>query len=185
MFYKENELVKLNIKKIGRKVKLDSSVILHNPELIEIGDFSRIDANVILSGKIVIGNNVHIAVNSFLNGGEKGIFLEDFSGLAYGVYVFTSSDDYSGESLTNPTIPIKFKKTTEKLIVIQKHVIVGTKSIIFPGVILSEGCAIGAMSLVNKSTDPWKIYFGIPARQIGERKKTLLELEKQYLKQLI
>jgi galactoside O-acetyltransferase len=181
MFYNKNELTKLSIKKFGTNVKIDKNALLHNPELLEIGNNSRIDANVILSGRVVIGNNVHIAANSFINGGKLGLFISDFSGFAYGVYAFTSTDDYSGATLTGPTIPSKYKKTFESPIIIEKHVIVGTRTVIFPGVKLSVGSSIGACSLVTKTTLPWKIYFGIPARPIGDRKKNILELEKAYL----
>jgi len=83
--------------------------------------------------------------------------LDDFSGLAYGVKAFTCSDD-----LTNPTIPEKYKKAS---VYISKHCIIGTDSVIFPGVKLAEGTAIGAMTLVTKSTEPWSVYFGIPAKK--------------------
>ena len=52
---------------------------------------------------------------------------------------------------------------------------------IFPGVEIAEGCAIGALSIVNKSTEPWGIYFGTPVRRIKNRSKNLLELEEKYL----
>jgi acetyltransferase-like isoleucine patch superfamily enzyme len=119
-----------------------------------------------------------------LAGGTSGITMNDFSGLAYGCHVFTQSDDYSGETMTNPTIPKQFKKETFKEVSIGKHVIVGTKSTILPGVVLSEGCSVGAMSMVTKSTKPWGIYFGIPAKRIKERKMNLLELEKKYITEL-
>ena len=33
------------------------------------------------------------------------------------------------------------------------------------------------MSLVNKSTEPWGIYVGIPAKRIKDRSKDLLKFE--------
>jgi len=53
-----------------------------------------------------------------------------------------------------------------------------------PGVNIGEGCSVGAMSLVNKSIEPWGIYFGVPARRIKERKKNILELERQFLAEI-
>ena len=50
---------------------------------------------------------------------------------------------------------------------------------------LGEGCAIGSMSLVMKDVDPWSIYVGVPAKKIKERKKNLLELEKQFREELL
>lgn len=182
-FLTEIELKKYNFKYLGKNVKISDKASIYNPELISIGDNSRIDDFSILSGQITIGKNVHIAVMCNLAGGEKGIIIEDFSGLAYNCQVFTQSDDYSGKTLTNPTIPDKYKKEFKKEIKIEKHVIVGTSSVIFPGVTLREGCSIGAMSMVTKSTKPWKMYFGIPAKILKDRKKDLLDLEKKYLEE--
>jgi galactoside O-acetyltransferase len=46
---------------------------------------------------------------------------------------------------------------------------------------MSEGSSLGAMSMLTKSTEPWSIYFGIPAKKIKNRKKNLLEMEAKYL----
>jgi len=37
------------------------------------------------------------------------------------------------------------------------------------------------MTLIHKSTTPWGVYVGNPARRIKERKKDLLVLEAQFL----
>lgn len=183
-FLSHEELKKIPFKRIGANVKISVDARIYNPEQMAIGDNSRIDDFCVLSGKIIIGKYVHIAVGCLLAGGEKGIFMEDFSGLAYYSCVFARSDDYSGKTLTNPTIPKQYQNNSDAMVVIKKHVIVGTKSIIFPGVTLSEGCSIGANSLVSKSTEPWKIYFGSPAKAIKNRSQDLLALEKDFLKTL-
>lgn len=180
-FLNFGQLEKIGFKRIGKNVKISDRAAIHTPECIEIDDNSRVDDFCVLSGNITIGKNVHIAVFCNLAGGEKGVTLEDFSGLAYGVHVFSQSDDYSGRTLTNPTIPDKYKKETKKSILIRKHCIVGASSIILPGVTLDEGTSVGAMSMVTKSTEPWSIYFGIPAKKIKVRRKDLLQLEAEYL----
>jgi acetyltransferase-like isoleucine patch superfamily enzyme len=180
-YYTEEELKEFGFKYVGKNVKISNKASIYNCNQIEIGDYSRIDDFCVISGKVKIGRNVHIAPMCLVAGGEKGIVFEDFSGLAYGVQVFTQSDDYTGRTLTNPTIPDEYKKELKKEVIIKKHSIVGAGSIIMPGVILEEGTSVGAMSLVTKSTEPWSIYFGIPAKKIKNRKKDLLELEKLYL----
>lgn len=182
-FLTNEKLKEYKFKYLGKNVKISEKVSIYNSEEISIGDNSRIDDFCVLSGKIDIGKNVHIAVFCNLAGGEKGIIMEDFSGLAYGVNVFTQSDDYSGKTLTNPTIPDKYKKELKKAIKISKHCIVGAGSIIFPGVNLAIGTSVGAMTMVTKSTEEWGIYFGIPAKKIKNRKKDLLELEEIFLKE--
>ena len=178
------ELNNMGFKSLGKNVKISDKASIYNADEIEIGDNSRIDDFCVISGKVNIGKNVHIAPMCLVAGGEKGIHLSDFSGLAYQVQVFTQSDDYSGRSLTNPTIPADFKQEYKKAIFLGKHVIVGAGSIIFPGVHIADGCSIGALTLVTKSTEEWGIYVGNPAKRIKERRKDLLKLEKKYLSTL-
>jgi len=181
-FFPRDILEGMGFKYLGNNVKISDRASFYETEKISIGDNSRIDDFCVVSGSITIGNNVHIAVFCNLAGGEKGIVMEDFSGLAYNVNVFTQSDDYTGRSMTNPTVPSKYKNEAKSRILIGRHVIVGAGSIIFPGVTLGEGCAIGAMSLVMKDTLAWKIYHGIPAKIAKDREKRLLEFEKEFLK---
>ena len=180
-YYTKEELRALGFKQIGKNVKISDKASIYNYDQISIGDNSRIDDFCVVSGKITIGRNVHIAPFCLVAGGEKGVIFEDFSGLAYQVQVFTQSDDYSGKTLTNPTIPEKYKNELKKETVIRKHSIVGAGSIIMPGVILAEGTSIGTLSLVRKNTEEWSVYVGNPVKKISNRKKDLLELEKQYL----
>lgn len=180
-FYTREQLERLGFKALGCNVLVSDKASIYNHKQIEIGDNSRIDDFCIISGSVTIGRNVHIAVFCNVAGGEKGIVLEDFSGLAYGCQVFTQSDDYSGRTLTNPTVPDHYKKETKAAIRIGRHSIVGASSIILPGVTLAEGTSVGAMTMVTKNTEPWSIYFGIPAKKIKDRKRDLLELEAKYL----
>jgi acetyltransferase-like isoleucine patch superfamily enzyme len=180
-FLSADKLAQMKFKFLGRDVLISDKASIYNPEFIEIGDNSRIDDFCVLSGHIILGRNVHIAVFCNVAGGERGIVIDDFSGLAYGCQVFSQSDDYSGRSLTNPTIPDEFKLETKAAVQIGRHCIVGTSSIILPGVQLADGTSVGALSMVTKSTSPWSIYFGVPARRIRDRKKDLLELEQRYL----
>jgi galactoside O-acetyltransferase len=180
-FLSSEQLLKMGFKKLGKNVLISDKASIYNPEQIEVGDKSRIDDFCVISGKVIIGRNVHIAVFCNLAGGSEGIILEDFSGLAYGCHVFSQSDDYSGVALTNPTVPTKYKAETKKRVYIGRHCIVGTNSLILPGVTLAEGTSVGAMSMVRKSTEPWSIYMGIPARKIKTRKQDLLKLESEYL----
>lgn len=182
-YLSESQLQALGFKSIGKNVKISDKASIYNPEYIELGDFSRIDDFCVISGNVTIGKYVHIAPFCLVAGGEKGVIMDDFSGLAYGVQVFSQSDDYSGRTLTNPTVDTKFKNERKATVRIGRHVIIGARSIVFPGVDLAEGCSVGAMTLVNKSTDPWGIYLGNPARRIKERKKDLLALEQEFLKE--
>lgn len=180
-FLNNEELDNIGFKYIGTNVLISDKVSIYNADQIEIGDNSRIDDFCVLSGRIKIGRNVHVAVFCNVAGGEMGIDFSDFSGLAYGCHVFTQSDDYNGQFLTNPTVPDEYKSEIKLQVNIGKHVIVGANSVVLPGVDLADGTSVGAMSLVTKSTLPWHVYFGIPAKKLKARKNELLDLEKKYL----
>lgn len=182
-FLNQSELEALGIKSLGKGVRISNRAAIHNPELLEIGDHSRVDDFCVVSGKVTIGRNVHLAVFCNIAGGELGIALEDFSGLAYGCQVFTQSDDYTGKTLTNPTVPDQYKEESKQAVRIGRHCIVGTQSLVFPGGNLAEGTSVGACSMVTKPTKAWSVYFGVPAKRIKARRKDLLELEKQYLQE--
>lgn len=182
-YLSENHLKQMGFKSIGKNVKISDKASIYNCDQIEIGDHSRIDDFCIISGKVIIGRNVHIAPFCLVAGGEKGVFMDDFSGLAYHVQVFSQSDDYTGLTLTNPTIPTNYKREFKKEVKLGRHVIVGAGSIVFPGVCIAEGCSVGAMTVVHRSTEAWGIYVGNPAKRIKDRKQELLVLEKQYLEE--
>jgi acetyltransferase-like isoleucine patch superfamily enzyme len=175
---------KLGFASVGKNVQLSDKVSFYGAERITIGNNVRIDDFCVLAagiGGIEIGNYVHIAVGSSLIGAGK-IALGDFSGLSSRVSVYSSSDDYSGKTLTNPTVPKQYTGVKHADVIIAKHVIVGSGSVILPGVTLSEGVAIGALSLVSQSCEAFSIYAGNPLRRIKERKQDLLMLECDFLK---
>jgi acetyltransferase-like isoleucine patch superfamily enzyme len=53
---------------------------------------------------------------------------------------------------------------------------VGAHSVVLPGVRLAEGAAVGALSLVKGSLEPWSVYGGVPARSLGPRRRTAGQL---------
>lgn len=176
------QLEKLNFKHLGDNVKISEKAAIYDCESISIGDNSRIDDFCIVSGNVVIGRNTHITPMCLVAGGKPGIYMEDYCTLAYGVKIFSQSDDYSGYTLVNSTIPKKYKNEAMISVHLGKHVIIGSGSIVMPGCDIAEGCSIGAMSLVTKPTKPWGIYFGVPAKRMNSRSKKMLDLETQFLK---
>jgi galactoside O-acetyltransferase len=168
---------------VGKNVHISDKASFYNCANISIGNNVRIDDFCVLSagaGGIVIGDNIHIAVYSSLIGAGK-ITLSDFCNISSRVSIYSSSDDYSGATMTNPTVPCQYKNVTHADVFIGKHVIVGSGSIILPGVTLGEGVAIGALSLIQHDCRAFGIYAGTPAKHIKDRKRDLLELEKAFL----
>jgi acetyltransferase-like isoleucine patch superfamily enzyme len=179
-FLSQKELDSMGFKFLGKNVLISDKCSLYNSKNISIGNNSRIDDFCILSagdGGIEIGEYVHIACYSSLIGKGK-IVMKDYSGVSSRVSVYSSSDNYDGEYMTNPCLPDIVTNTVHKDVIIGKHVVIGSNSVVLPGVILTDGCSIGAMSLVNKSIDGPYVMVGIPVKKIKERKSNIFNLEK-------
>ena len=78
-------------------------------------------------------------------------------------------------------VETEFLNVNIKPVSIGRHVIIGSGSVILPGVRIGEGSSVGPLSLVTKSLDEWGVYLGVPAKKIKRRKKDLLEQEKLLL----
>lgn len=180
-FYSEKELAHIGFKEYGTNVLISKKVSIYSPERIKIGNHVRIDDFCILSGNIELGSYIHISAYTSLFAGSKGIIAKDFSTISSGVVVYGKSDDYSGEYMTNPMVASEYTNVIEGRVEIGKHVIIGTRSVVLPDVVIGTGVAIGAMSLVNKSLAEWGIYVGVPCRFMKARCKKILELEKAYI----
>ena len=182
-FYSKKELNALGFKRIGKNVLISKKASFYGKSNISIGNSVRIDDFCILSGNITIGNYIHIAAYTALYGGKAGILIKDFANISSRVTVYSISDDYTGNTMTNPMIPEKYKNVDSKEVIIEKHVILGSSCVIMPGIILKEGSSFGAMSFINRSSEPWSVNVGIPFRKISDRSKNLLIQEKKFLEE--
>lgn len=175
-----DEIVSMGFAGVGTNVLISNKASLYNCANILLGSNIRIDDFCVLSagkGGIFLGDYIHIAVYTSLIGAGK-ISLFDFCNVSSRVSIYSSNDDYSGATMTNPTVPSDFTGVIHASVTLEKHVIVGAGSVILPGVTLHEGVAVGALSLVKADCKEFGVYAGAPARRIGSRKKDLLEMEK-------
>lgn len=177
--FSDAELRALGLASVGIGVRLSRRASLHGLSRIALGDHCRIDDFCVLSagsGGIRIGRYVHVACHATLIG-DGPIELDDFSGLSGRVSIYSSSDDYSGVHLTNPTVPERYTRVRTAAVRIGRHAIVGAGTVVMPGANVAEGCAVGALALVVRRTTPWGVYAGAPARRVRERRRDLLALE--------
>jgi len=170
--------------RLGTNVTIHPTAVFFNPENVFLGNNVRIDCFCLLSAGpegIHVGNNIHLAAGVYIFGGGGKVLLENFCNLSSRVAVYTASDDYSEGYLTNPTVPEKYKKVRRGPVVLRRHALVGSGSVIMPGVELGVGASVGALSFVNKSVGDFQIVSGKPLKVIGTRGQRLLDLEKEYL----
>jgi galactoside O-acetyltransferase len=180
-FYSIDELRGLGFKRFGQNVLISRKASIYGAESMTIGNDVRIDDFCIISGKITIGNYVHISAYTAMYGGDKGITIHDFCSISSRTAVYSVTDDYSGEAMTNPMVPARYRKVQSEEVVVEKHTIIGSGCVVLPGVVLKEGSSFGAMTLINSSSEPWSINTGIPYKKIKDRSRELLNMEKEFL----
>ena len=180
-FYNEEELQAFGFQSLGIDVKISRHCSIYGAERMSFGSHIRIDDFCVLSGDIILGNYIHIAAYNALYGGRAGIVIHDYAAISSHSSVYAASDDYSGQAMTNPMIPDEFRHVEEGRVTLNRHVIVGSHSVILPKCEIREGVSIGAMSLVTESLGEWGIYVGIPCKKLKDRKRNLLDLEKKFM----
>lgn len=185
-YYNEHELKEAGFKALGHNVQIAKNCTIIGVENIEIGSNVRIDGYCTIvatgNGWLKLGSHIHIGSYCLLSAGN-GIRMEDFSGLSQSVSIYSKTDDYSGNHLTNPTVPPQYTGVTGGTVTLERHVIIGSGSVILPSLCIGEGTSVGALSLVNKDLSPWGVFFGSPAKKLKKRSKQLLTLETRLTKE--
>jgi acetyltransferase-like isoleucine patch superfamily enzyme len=169
---------------VGENVSVNRSAVFYSPKSIHLGSNVRIDCFCLLSAGprgIEIGDHVHVSAYVALFGSSGKIEVGPFCALSSRVGVFTATDDYSEGFMSNPTVPLEYRKVRSGDVVLKKHALVGSGSVIMPGVTLGIGASVGALSFVNRNVPEFAIVAGTPARIVGQRNRRLLDLEAKFL----
>jgi galactoside O-acetyltransferase len=155
---------------MGKDVKIWPLARVVAPEEIIWGDHVMVDDFVFIGAhsKLIIGNYVHIASHTSITGGGECI-LADFCGLSSGVRIITGTDDFLGGGLTNPCVPRELRSVHRGKVIVESHAIIGANAVVFPDVIIGQGAAVSAGSVVTRDLEPWGVYAGSPARRVKAR----------------
>lgn len=119
-----------------------------------------------------VGKNIFIGANVSVDSGHADlIILEDHVHIAAHSILLCHQ-----RNLNNYCVGDDYSKLGYKLgkITLKKGCLIGTNSIIMPGVTIGEGAIVGAFSLVTKDIPAWTIATGRPAKvvkQVPERQK--------------
>lgn len=155
---------------LGKDVQIFEPVIVLKPEVISIGDHSRIDGFVKIEGGlgIEIGDYCHIASFSHINGGGGRVIMGNHSGIASGVKISGGVTDISYLHVT-PVEDPKLINTIRKVTIIGEYVVIFSNAVILPGVLVGFGAIVAAGAVVTKNIPDFEIWAGNPAKRIGVR----------------
>lgn len=136
---------------IGEDCLIEDFVIIR-PNVV-ICNSSQIRQYCFIAGDVFIGHNVKIFQYSNIS---KGAIIHDRVYIGPRVlFTNTRKISHGREFVPELNSPI-----------IEKGARIGGGVILTPGVIIGQECLIGAGSVVTKSTEPFWVYYGNPAKKI-------------------
>lgn len=119
---------------------------------------------------VYVGNDVAIGPRSLLWTTGAKIFIKDKVIVGPGLSIITGDHkiDIVGKYMADVTVDEKDKEDDQD-VTIEKDVWIGSNVTILKGVTIAEGCVIGGGAVVTKSTEPYGIYVGVPAKYCRNR----------------
>lgn len=139
-------LLKTIAKECGTNVVIMEDVYLLNPQNLRMG------------------SNISIHPMSYIQAGEKGIYIQSNVSIAHGVTIIAESHTFASDEL-----PIKYQSITSEPITIKENVWIGAKCIILMGITINSGTVIGANSVVTHNISENIVAAGNPCREIRKR----------------
>lgn len=115
-----------------------------------------------LTKKIIIGNNVTINPNCYLDN-RRGIIIGDNVNISHNVKIYTL-----GHDIDDPYF--SFKGGT---VVIENDVVIFANCLIMPGIKIGKGSVVYPGSVVTKSIPEFSVVGGNPAKILRERKTNI------------
>ena len=162
------------LKHLGKNVIIGKTVRIRQPEKVSIGDNTIIDDFTYISCAMEIGENCHIASHVSISGGKGTFRMGNYSTLSSHVSVHCASSDYAKTSLDLPSVPEEEQYGGHvEDVEIGDYVVIGSHSVILPGVKVPDKLACGAFTLLNKKDyKDLSLYVGIPSKFLKTRIQT-------------
>ena len=165
---------KSELNHLGKNVIIGKTVRLRKPKETTIGDYSIIDDFTYVSVGMNMGHNSHIASNVSISGGGLGrkFSIGNYSTISNGSSIHCASSGFRDCTLELPSVPIEEQFGGDaRDVIIGDYVVVGSHCCILPGVVVPEGVAFGAYTLVKSDVQllPYHLYAGVECKDLGKR----------------
>ena len=158
--------------RIGSNVTFYDNCFIQGPaERFEVADHVDFFPGTYISlGKgassfVAIGHHTHFA---------PGCVLYGWGGLTVGPYCNIAAHCVLATIGHDPLIhdqPMAIAPPVARPITLVEDVWLGANVTVTSGVTIAKGCIIGANAAVNRNTEPFGLYCGVPAKRVRDRQK--------------
>jgi acetyltransferase-like isoleucine patch superfamily enzyme len=155
---------------LGQGVQIYEPNVILKPEVISIGEGSRLDSYIKIEGGngITIGKGVHISSFVHILGGGM-LIVGDYVAITSGAKIITGSNTMDGQSMSSAA-PKEMQVIERGKVVIGEFAMIAADSVVLPGVTVGRYAVVGAGAVVTKDVEPFAVVMGIPARKVGDRR---------------
>lgn len=125
-----------------------------------------------ITGDVNLGDYCHLSTGSAIFG-TYGFTAGKGCALSPGAKVFTATEDLDSglvSSFSGCPLPHTALAGSVRF---GNYVVIGSNSVVLPGVEVGDEVQVGALSLVNRSLEGHWVYVGAPARAIRARPKLI------------
>jgi galactoside O-acetyltransferase len=152
----------------GDNIAIFAGALLLRPELIAVGEGSRIDDFTRIEGGqgVEIGRYVHVSSFCSIFAGGRAL-VGDYSCMAEGSRILTGSEQL--DAAMSSVAPSSWRRVVTATSILDHLAFLGTNAVMMPGVVVGVGAVIGAGSVATRDVPPWEIWAGVPARKIAQR----------------
>ena len=118
-------------------------------------------------GFVEIGHHTHFAPGCVMYG-HGGLVVGPYCNIAAHCVLATVGHDPCIRGQT----PMALAPVVARPITLVEDVWLGANVTVTNDVTIAKGCIIGANAVVNRNTEPWGLYCGVPAVRVRDRKKS-------------
>ena len=188
---------KPQVMEVGDNVRFMRGFFMQDgPEICRIGSNVSFYPNCFIQGaadRLIIDDHVDFYPNQYLSLGAKNSFIEighhthfapncvlyGWGGLKIGpkcnIAAHTVFATIGHDPVLRGTLgqekPMCDVPAVSGPITLVEDVWTGANVVITANVTVERGCIIGAGAVLTKSTEPWGVYLGVPARRMWDRKR--------------
>jgi acetyltransferase-like isoleucine patch superfamily enzyme len=157
---------------LGENVNISPEARIHPRDgQITVGSGSTVAAGAVLQGNIRIGENCSVQLNSILVGYGNRDQPDGRIEIGNNVRIAPNVQLMGGNHVIDRTdIPICKQGLVHKPIFIEDDVWIAGRVVVTAGVRVGTGSVIAAGAVVTRDVPPWSIVAGVPAKVIRKRK---------------